>query len=267
MIHRHNKDYNALENMTKRNTWAGIAVGVSVAGLGLAGAQAGGAFGGDEYNPEDYLIYKQLPDYPEAEGARGEWWNKLQQWGKEPGYGAISPEWDETWRQAKEKLTQYYWGGVGDTGLAGKVKASAARRNVSQSPALENTLGMMGMQEGQDVRNLAGTEAINKAQFAETGRQNWLNSIMNLSGLKPSYITSSGVSNGSTSYGAGSAISDILTGASGLTSTLAKNKQTEDFMTKYLEIMKGNTASDIGLSSNLGSAKSDDLLWQLQNLG
>ena len=38
------------------------------------------------------------------------------------------------------------------------------RPGVSESPALETTLGRAGMQEGSDVRNLALNEAIQKAE-------------------------------------------------------------------------------------------------------
>ncbi len=158
------------------------------AGIGTGGGILGGLLGkgeDEEYNIEDMLAYKQLPDYAEAEGARGDWWSKLQEWGKQPEYGAISPAWNEAWDLAKKKINQYYWGGVGDTGLAGKVKASAARRNVSQSPALENTLAMLGMSEAGQLNDLASQEAINKATFSEQARGNWLSSLQNLCSLRP----------------------------------------------------------------------------------
>ncbi len=168
-----------------------------LAGAGIGSQILGGALGSKkkEYNPEDMLVYKQLPDYPEATGARQSWWNKLQDWGNQPGYGAIAPDWADIWDLAKKKVDQYYYGGVNDTGLAGKLKASAARRNVSQSPALENMLLSMGMEQGSQMSDLAKNEAINKATFSEQGRQNWLSSIQNLSQLKPSYMTASGPMN------------------------------------------------------------------------
>lgn len=236
----------------ERGTWAGTAVAISAAGLGLSGAQAFGAFGGDdeEINPEDMLVYKQLPDYEESEGARGDWWSKLQEWGKEPGYGAISPAWNEAWDLAKKKINQYYWGGVGETGLAGKVKASAARRGASQSPALENQLAMLGMSEAGQISDIGKEEAINKAKFGESARQNWMTSLQNLAGLKPSYMTSTGVTGGgSTSYGTGEALSDIFSGAGGIATGLAKNKQMEDLLKKLLG---GGDTSQTALTGSLG---------------
>jgi hypothetical protein len=164
----------------------------------------GKLFGGDEdsedFNLEDFLVYKQLPDYPEADTARQDWASKLQDWGKDPNYGAIPMNWDEIWGTAKDRINRYYWGGVSDPGLAGKVRASAARRGASDSPALENQLGAMGQQEAIDMNELATTIGTKQAEMGETGRQNWLASMSNLASLKPSYMTSSGVSEAMQSY-------------------------------------------------------------------
>jgi hypothetical protein len=148
--------------------------------------------GDDEMNLEDLLVYKQLPDYPETTEAISEWSNRLKEWGGQEGYGAIPMNWDEIWNTAKDKLNRYYWGGVNDTGLAGKVRASAARRGVSQSPALENQLNTLGFQQGIDLNQLATTEATNKVTYGEAGRNTWLGSLERLSNIKPSYITSAG---------------------------------------------------------------------------
>jgi len=199
---------------------------------------------------------QQLPEYPEAKGARELWWSKLQDWSKQPGYGAISPDWEDTWNLAKQKLSQYYWGGVNDTGLAGKVRASAARRNVSQSPALENMLGAMGMQEAQDVSGLASTEAINKVQSEETGRLNWLQSLMGLPGIKPSYYTPS-----SSGYSGIDLVSDVGGGLGGLFAQFAqqeyltKQKQSEQgWMTSLFKNYSGGSGGNVSLSSSYGSA-------------
>jgi hypothetical protein len=243
---------------SERGTWAGISVGINAASLGLSGAQAFGAFGGDEnedFNPEDLLVYKQLPDYPESAGARGSWFGKLQEWGEQPGYGAISPAWNEAWDLAKKKINQYYWGGVGDTGLAGKVKASAARRGASQSPALENQLAMLGMSEAGQISDLGKEEAINKAKFGESARQNWMTSLQHLAGLKPAYMTSTGVTGGgSTTYGTGEALSDIFSGAGDLASGLAKDRQMEDLLKKLLGGGSQGQYTPAGLASWFGKA-------------
>ena len=66
-----------------------MALGIPMA-LMLSGAISGGSgiLGGllsrkkgaeDETNPEDYLAYKQLPDYEESNSARQDWSKKLQE--------------------------------------------------------------------------------------------------------------------------------------------------------------------------------------------
>lgn len=221
-------------------------------GLSAGGGILGGLLGGSDEEEEWSPKYLQLPDYEESTGARGDWWSKLQEWGKDANYGAISPAWDEAWNLAKKKINQYYWGGVGDTGLAGKVKASAARRNASQSPALENQLALLGMSEAGQMSDLANTEAINKATFSENARQNWLTSLQNLAGLKPSYMTNAGMSTGGTTYGTGQMIGDISSGIGNLFSQYAQSTQTEDLLTKLL---KGYSDTSLtSLTGNLGKA-------------
>jgi hypothetical protein len=141
--------------------------------------------GGNDYEfaPTQWLT---APEYSEAEGARGDWASKLKQWGQEPGYGAIAPDWGDIWNTAQKRIKQYYWGGAGgQTGLADKVKASAARRGVSDSPALESQLTNMGYEEGGKQSELASNMAFQEAQFGEQGRQNWMQWLMNLAGQKP----------------------------------------------------------------------------------
>jgi len=204
-----------------------IAGGLIIGGGLAAAGSLGGALianSGEKYSPEDYLIYKELPGYKESDIARGDWASKINEWGKDPNYGAIPMNWDEIWNTAKDKLNRYYWGGVNDTGLAGKVKASAARRGVSQSPALENQLATLGFQQGIDMNAMATEEATNKAKFAESGRNTWLNSMMNLAGLKPSYVTGTGAVGNATSYGMGNAIGDVSSGIGELFSQYAQGQ-------------------------------------------
>jgi hypothetical protein len=224
----------------------------------------------DLFKKKEEPVPQQLEEFPEAKGARELWWSKLQEWGKQPGYGAISPEWDEIWNLAKNKLTQYYWGGTMDTGLAGKVKASAARRNVSQSPALENMLTAMGMQEAQDVSGLASTEAINKARFGETGRLNWLQSLMGITGQKPSYYTPASTSD----YSGGNFLMDILGGGMDIFQQYQQQEyltkqqtQQQDWLTNLFNQYSGGTGGT-SLQSNYGAAKNDysDLASTFPNL-
>jgi len=162
------------------------AIGAAALGAGASwlGSQ-GGAFGEREGEFSD-ARWLQNPEYPEAEGARETWWDKLQKWGNQPGYGAISPEWDDIWGQASDRISQYYWGGPGgQPGLSEKVKSSAAARGVSESPALETQLSRMGYQEASDQGGLATEMATKEAEFGEQGRQNWLKSLQSLSKQKP----------------------------------------------------------------------------------
>jgi len=131
--------------------------------------------------------FLQNPEYEEAKGARATWWDKLQQWGSQPGYGAIAPNWGDIWKRAQDKIRHHYWGGPGgQTGISDKVRASAARRGVSESPALETQIGQMGMQEASDLSGIATTMATKEAEFGEQGRQNYMRQLMGLAEQKPS---------------------------------------------------------------------------------
>ncbi len=189
-------------------SWGLIVAATIATGGGLyAASQMGG--GGDERQtfmprteflkmpaPEFYPGPKpeQYAEFPEAEAARETWWGKLQEFGKEPGYGAISPDWGDIWEESQRKVKQYYWGGPGgEPGVAGKVRASAARRGVSESPALEAEMGRMGRAEAGDIRSMATEQAFQKAKFAEAGRQNWLQQMQAMTSLRPMYYQPSGM--------------------------------------------------------------------------
>lgn len=161
----------------ERGTWGMVASAVITTG----GAYAMNQSGGDD---DDGGEFQYPAEFPEAEGARGEWWNRLQEWGEQPGYGAISPEWGDIWERAKGKIDRYYWGGPGETGQAGKIRASAARRNVAQGPQVEAELTKMGQQQGLQLGDLATGMATQEAEFGERGRMNWLQSLQSLSGLQ-----------------------------------------------------------------------------------
>ena len=155
------------------------------AAIGGGSALLGGLFGGKDDEEDQPPQFIRAPEYEEAEGARGKWWEQLQQWGEDPNYGAISPDWADIWQTAQQKVKQYFWGGPTQPGLAGKVKASAARRGVSESPALETELTRMGQEEAGMLREMATEQAVQKASFGEQGRQTWLQSLTGLSQQKP----------------------------------------------------------------------------------
>ena len=118
--------------------------------------------------------FLRAPEYEEAVGARGKWWEELQG-------GYLPEDWGDIWEQAKKKYSQYYWGGPGgQPGVAAKVKASAARRGVSESPALETMMGRMGMEEAGGLRDIDISEITGR--MGE--RQNWLNQIRALSSMQ-----------------------------------------------------------------------------------
>jgi len=163
----------------------GTFIGLSAGTIGTMALMGGGAYlasrggsddGGDDYQwsmPPDPKFFAQ-PEYEEAVGARKKWWEELQE-------GYLPEDWGKIWELAKQKTSQYYWGGPeGGAGLAGKVKASAARRNVSESPALESGLGRMGMAEAGQLKDIDVSEITGR--MGE--RQNWLGQISKLASMK-----------------------------------------------------------------------------------
>ncbi len=179
--------------------------------IGAGGGILGGFLGGNEeeelrtFMPKvDFLeppaakfraapTPEQYAEFPEAEKARKMMFGRLEEWGGQPGYGAIAPDWGDIWEQAQKRVKQYYWGGPGgQPGLAGKVTASAARRGVSESPALQTELTKMGFQEAGDIKDISTEMATQQAQFGETGRQNWLQTLMSMTGVRPGYYQPAG---------------------------------------------------------------------------
>lgn len=145
-------------------------------------------YGGEgEWKNPPQATFTPTPEYAESTQARQAYGSKVSEWGNDPNYGAISPNWSDIWQKAQSKIKQYYWGGPGgQTGLADKVRASAAGRNVSESPALQTELTNMGYQEAADQGNLATEMATKEAEFGEQGRQNWMTWLSNLMGQKVS---------------------------------------------------------------------------------
>ena len=244
----------------KSGTW--VALGAAAIGAGASiygGYQAGkGGDGGQKGTTTDYT-YKQLPEYPESEQARQGISGKLQEWGTQPGYGAIAPDWGEIWERAKGKVSQYYWGGAMDKGLAGKVKAGAARRGVSESPAIDTLMTRMGMSEAGQLKELAGEQSEAEATFGETGRQNWLTSMQNLAGMKPSFVTGSNVVTGPQT-GTGEMIGQLGSSISGAGQQYSQNKWLENLLNQQQNYSQyggygGMPGTSGDIASYLGSAK------------
>ena len=165
---------------------------MSSVGLFMLGSAAVGAAGGiggamisSKAARDNKPEFAQAPESEEAKGARKLWWDKLQNWGADPNYGAISPDWGDMWKQGQQKIRDYYWGSATQPGLIGKVKGSAARRGVSDQPALEKEITKMGVEEAGDIGDMTSQQNIAQAKFGEQARQNWLQSIMGLTNKSP----------------------------------------------------------------------------------
>ena len=133
---------------------------------------------------EQDIEFKKAPEHEESTKARKTWAELLEEWGGQEGYGAIQPDWAGIWDNAQKKVQQYFWGGVNDPGggVAGKVKASAARRGVAESPALEKNLTKMAGTEANILSDMAVQQGVEKAKLSESGRMNYLQSLMAMSG-------------------------------------------------------------------------------------
>ncbi len=135
----------------------------------------------------------QAPDYAEATGARQNWWDTLQKWQSQPGYGAIQPDWNSIWENARGKVSRYFGGGPEGPGLDAKVKSGRARRGMAENPASDALLQRSGFQQGNMLQDLAVQQSTKEAALGETGRQTWLQSLMQLAGLKPQMLNTGSV--------------------------------------------------------------------------
>ena len=234
----------------------GVALAAAIGGTALVGSSAIGAFGGggDDSISKD-ISYKELPGYEESDEAREAMSGKLQEWGGQEGYGAIAPNWDEIWESAKGKVGRYYWGDVGGTGLAGKVRAGAARRGVSESPAIDTLLTQMGQQEGQQLGDMATEQATQKLAFGEQGRQNWYSQMQNMANMKPAYASSGSITTGS---GGDTSTSELMGNLGSSMVGLGMQTGQNQWMQNYMQEMLGNSNLGVGgiNESGMGSALS-----------
>lgn len=145
--------------------------------------------GGDEKTSTQTAVSKPewvaAPELPEAKGARETWWSNLQDAGKSGTYGLNLPNYDNIYQNAANKINQYYWGGPSGGGLMDKIRAGAARRGVSDSPATDVLTQRMGAEQAGKLADMSANLDVTKADAIEKARQNWLNSIMTLSQMKP----------------------------------------------------------------------------------
>jgi len=148
-----------------------------------AGSAIAGAFGkkGDKSNE-----FLQNPEYEEAKGARSLLWDKLQKFGEDSNYGAIDQDWADIWQKAQNRVKDYYYGtATAPSGAYAKLASKAARGNMSGSPAYLRNVSKMQVDEGNQYKDLASSQAISEAQFGEDARRDWLGRVEGLSQQKP----------------------------------------------------------------------------------
>lgn len=163
-------------------SWVTVAVTAAVTG---AGASAYGSYQQGKEIEKQRPEFLRAPEFEESKEARGDWWNTLQEWGQDPGYGAIQPDWADIWQQAEQKVNQFYEGTSMAPGAIDAVKASASARGVSESPAREKLIGRMKIAQGEQIKDLGSEQNLAKAKLSESGRQTWLESLQSLAGQKP----------------------------------------------------------------------------------
>lgn len=181
------------------------------------------------------------PEYPHSQDARDLWWNKLQSWGSDPNYGAIAPDWNDIWDQTQQKVKQYYNGGPLTPGVQNRIDSSLARRGMSENPASDFLHAQVGAQEAQDLGGLSAQQNIAQNQFAEQGRNEWLNSLQNFQAQRPagqwqtSYnnnqnpLTNLGIEVGSAAIGAGITGGASMANNRWLDSILKQQNQPQSF--------------------------------------
>lgn len=116
--------------------------------------------------------FLEAPRFAETDAARGDWWSKIQDLGKQPGF--VDPSIMEN---VKTKLNQYYWGSPTGGGAIDKIRASAARRGVSDSPAMGVLESRMGAEQGGQLAGIT-------SELGQKGQQTYLQNIMQLSNLQ-----------------------------------------------------------------------------------
>lgn len=125
------------------------------------------------------------PEYPHSQDARDLWWKKLETWGDDPNYGAISPDWDNIWKLTQNRVKEYYQGGPLQPGVKDRLKSATARRGMSDQPASDFLNAQIDAQQGNDLQELDAQQNIARNEFAERGRTNWLTSLDRFQSQRP----------------------------------------------------------------------------------
>lgn len=126
------------------------------------------------------------PEFAESTSARKNLSTTLEGWGPQNNYGIIEPNYENIYQNAKKRLSEYYFGSpMTGGGVAGRIASSAARRNVSDSPAADILKGRMGVEQANKLGDISTEQDIARATAAENARTNWISSMYNLAGMKP----------------------------------------------------------------------------------
>ena len=177
---------------------AALAAAGGTAGVGAGIGNMFGLFGNDNKNSNEIQWrepkWYQNPEYPEAGGARQNWAKTLTDWQGSGTYGANLPNFESIFENAKKRISQYYWGSPTGGGVIDKIRASAARRGVQDSPAADVLTSRMGAEEASKLGDISVGVDTQKAGAIEQARTNWLSSLMSLSQQKPSGTWSTGQS-------------------------------------------------------------------------
>lgn len=147
-------------------------------------------FGGGD-NETQQVVQNDLrpaPEFPEAAGARATWADTLTRWGSQPGYGAIQPNWNDIWENARGKVSRYFGGGPEGPGVDAKVAANSAKRGVADQAAGDAMLQRSSFQQGNMLQDLAIKQAMEEANLSEGGRKDWMTSLMSLADQKPQML-------------------------------------------------------------------------------
>ena len=129
--------------------------------------------------PQIQNQYTQGPDFAANQDATKSWLDKLNEWGSDPSgnYGAIAPDWGDIWKQTQEQVHNYFNGTATKPGVNDQIDASFAQRGMGGDPASAFLRSQSGANESQQLGNLSAQQNIAKNQFAEQGRNTWLNSL------------------------------------------------------------------------------------------
>lgn len=132
--------------------------------------------------PTVNTTYTPGPNFQAGQSATTDWLNQLTADQNDPtgNFGAISPDWNDIWSQTQQQVQDYFNGTATSPGVNDQIKSSFAQRGMSGDPAASYLTAASGANEAQELGNLSAQQNIAKQQFAQTGKQNWMNSIAQL---------------------------------------------------------------------------------------